>query len=72
MSQYVIWSHEHDAWWGPDRCGYTRELEKAGRYTGEEAGEITVPAIPCGIEVAVPDIVAQRHGTDHVWSIRET
>ena len=68
---YVMWSHEHDAWWGPDHCGYTRDLEKAGRYTGTEAGKIVVQAHPCGIEVAVPEIVAQRHGTDFVFGIRE-
>jgi hypothetical protein len=36
----VIWSIEHDAWWGPGRRGYTRELAAAGRYTRQEALEI--------------------------------
>lgn len=28
-------------WWGPDRCGYTCDLNKAGRYTVEEVKQIT-------------------------------
>jgi len=43
--QYLIWSFEHRAWWGPDRCGYTTDIERAGRYTKEEAGEIVTSSI---------------------------
>lgn len=35
--QYLIWSHEHGAWWGPDNCGYTHVLSRAGRYSKEDA-----------------------------------
>jgi hypothetical protein len=34
---YLIWSHEHSAWWGPDGCGYVRSIAQAGRYSAEEA-----------------------------------
>lgn len=37
MMRYVLWSHEHKAWWRPDHLGYTTELAEAGRYTGTEA-----------------------------------
>lgn len=37
---FVIWSIEHDAWWRPGRCGYTRNLRDAGRYDFKEADEI--------------------------------
>lgn len=37
MMKYVIWSHEHRAWWRPDHLGYTTELREAGRYAGTEA-----------------------------------
>lgn len=34
---YLVWSNEHQAWWGKDRCGYTRHIERAGRYERAEA-----------------------------------
>lgn len=37
---YLVWSNEHDAWWRPNRCGYTGELWDAGRYTESDAAEI--------------------------------
>lgn len=37
---YLIWSNEHRAFWGPVRCGYTTDHVKAGRYTREQATEI--------------------------------
>lgn len=40
QKQYVIWSLEHDAWWAPDWCGYTRSLQEAGRYSEEESAKI--------------------------------
>jgi hypothetical protein len=41
---FVIWSFEHDAWWGPDRTGYTRDLSQAGRYTEADASLIMLRA----------------------------
>lgn len=38
--QYVVWSSEHSAWWGPDEAGYFTRLGHAGRYTRDEALEI--------------------------------
>ncbi len=66
---YVIWSHEHQAWWRPDCCGYTQEVSEAGKYTKAEAGNIVASATPHGIEVIVPVFSAERHGTDYVWGI---
>lgn len=43
---YLIWSHEHKAWWGPNRSGYTSRLSQAGRYGHIEALEICAEAIP--------------------------
>ena len=37
---YVVFSWEHNAFWRPARCGYTRIIEKAGRYSREEAEAI--------------------------------
>jgi hypothetical protein len=41
---YLIWSHEHSAWWRPKRCGYTTHLKSAGRYPKDEALRICVSA----------------------------
>jgi hypothetical protein len=60
--QYVIWSHEHGMWWGPNHCGYTPDLSLAGLYTAEEAGEIMLDAYPPGCEVGMPQSVAERRG----------
>lgn len=46
MPKFLIWSNEHGAWWGPDRCGYVRSLGKAGRYSESEALGICANAIP--------------------------
>lgn len=34
---YLVWSNEHRAWWGPNHCGYTRHIDRAGRYERSEA-----------------------------------
>lgn len=39
-TEWLIWSDEHGAWWAPDKAGYTRDLERAGRYSLAEATEI--------------------------------
>jgi hypothetical protein len=37
---YLVWSNEHAAWWGADRCGYTHIIDRAGRYERSEAMKI--------------------------------
>ncbi len=37
---WLIWSIEHDGWWGPDARGYTINRSEAGRYGYSEASEI--------------------------------
>ncbi len=37
---YLVWSNEHSAWWGPDHRGYTRVIDRAGRYERAEAMKI--------------------------------
>lgn len=41
MKEYLIWSNEHRAWWGPGRVGYTPHVGAAGTYTREEALKIS-------------------------------
>lgn len=47
--------HEHVVWWKPDSCGYTACVDKAGRYTIEEAEDIC----RTGLCIAVAESVAQ-------------
>lgn len=42
---YVIWSYEHNAWWAPNERGYTEDLERAGRYSAEDAGRIVTNSV---------------------------
>lgn len=46
MDEYVIWSHEHSAWWGPGGAGYATRLSRAGRYTRDEALGVCARAAP--------------------------
>jgi hypothetical protein len=56
QSMFLIWSFEHDAWWAPERCGYTKDIAKAGMYSLEEAGQICIDASYSGVaqEVMLP------------------
>jgi len=35
-----IWSFEHDAWWAPASCGYTKDISRAGLYCRADAVRI--------------------------------
>jgi hypothetical protein len=50
-NQYLIWSNEHRAWWGPGHCGYTRGLRDAGRYSRDQAIQVCRDAIPTAMHV---------------------
>lgn len=41
---WLIWSHEHQAWWKPGQHGYTKNRSDAGRYHIKTAIEICVAA----------------------------
>lgn len=38
--RYLVWSNEHRAWWAPECRGYTRNIDKAGRYDRAKALDI--------------------------------
>jgi len=42
--EYVIWSNEHRAWWGPSERGYYTRLSSAGRYSRDHALKICTRA----------------------------
>lgn len=39
-ANYLVWSNEHRAWWGPNNAGYYGSIASAGRYTRDEALKI--------------------------------
>jgi hypothetical protein len=41
---YLIWSNEHGAWWGPGEHGYVHDVAEAGRYTVKRAEAIVANA----------------------------
>ncbi len=48
MKDYIIWSFERNAWWGPYSEGfYVTDVAKAGRYSAEVAGEIVTNSVLC-------------------------
>jgi len=61
MTDWVIWSEEHGAWWKADSNGYTHSLVQAGRYSEENAKRIEENANRVMYdkrsfnEVAIPD-----------------
>lgn len=63
---YLVWSHEHGAWWRPERRGYTTDLDAAGRYSRGEAIKICAlsrdgwrgAGVPSEIPVAEADAFA--------------
>ena len=68
MSHYVIWSFEHDQWWGPNHSGYTPDLSAAGRYYAPEAGAIVTGSV-MGEEVAIHVKTAELYGRPTVSSL---
>ncbi len=59
--KYVIWSYEHDAWWGPYGRGYVHDLEHAGRYDATLAGDIVINSILLE-EIAMLEAIAEKEG----------
>lgn len=51
MNTYLIWSHEHSAWWCAGGHGYTNDVKRAGRFHREEALAVCRQAIPGSREV---------------------
>jgi len=44
LTEYVIWSIEHQAWWPATRMGYVPTLALAGRFSYDEAAAIVAQA----------------------------
>jgi hypothetical protein len=44
--EYLIWSIEHQAWWGPGENGYVTNVDDAGVYSRKRAVDICKRALP--------------------------
>ena len=73
---YLVWSHEHGAWWAPGWQGYTKRLHEAGAFSHAEALAICRAAVPqamhhgalCELPVRLADVLLMlRHadGTEY-------
>ena len=69
---WLIWSHEHKAWWKPNSCGYAKDIREAGRYCHTEAMRIVRQANHCLRDISdaqpeetmCPDYTEETHN-DH-------
>jgi hypothetical protein len=57
----LIWSFEHNAWWGPGERGYVAAVEEAGRYTLSRAEAICLRANIVAINEAIVPLPAIRN-----------
>ena len=66
-ARYVIFGHEHQAFWGPGRSGYVQDLAQAGRYSRADGidicrnaipGQSKAGMVPPEMPIAVADLVA--------------
>ncbi len=55
MKAWLIWSHEHKAWWKPGGLGYTKDRREAGRFMQSEAAQICFEANLTLIGPQTPD-----------------
>jgi hypothetical protein len=71
MSEFLIWSIEHNAWWRPREIGYTRVLSEAGTYDRTRASEIVQRAnIVKFHECMIPIECASPTGPERVHCMR--
>ena len=74
--RYLIWSHEHGAWWAPNQYGYVRDITKAGRYSRIDALHICVDAMTGHPpKLPPPEIMVLESDMEtvygaHQWKIR--
>jgi hypothetical protein len=68
-AKYLIISFEHNAFWAPNERGYTKVIEKAGRYTKEKAEKICLganeylePTNPYEVAVLAPEVESINAG----------
>ena len=61
MGEFVIWSYEHNSWWGPQERGYVSDLSGAGRYSEQDAGRIVTNS------TLLEEIAIEVHALDKLF-----
>lgn len=68
-AMWLVFSHEHGAYWRPNRRGYTVHVESAGRYTYADAHQICDNArsprgdeAPNEVVVPSPELISRLTG----------
>lgn len=70
-SAFLIYSHEHGAWWKPARWGYTGAQAEAGRYSEDEARGICERAAYGWREGQLPpEVMVPADAEDHRAAIK--
>lgn len=59
---YLIWSNEHQGWWGPGERGYKSGYSQAGRYSRERAMQICRDALPTAAHIGMISEIPVRAG----------
>lgn len=62
MKHYLIWSHEHGAWWRPNSRGYSETILDAGVYSEEESAAIVKGSGGRECRYLFPEEVVERRG----------
>jgi hypothetical protein len=76
-TEWLVFSHEHSAWWKPARRGYTDRTSQAGRYTEAEAREICERAAyrwhrgAGGPKALPPEVMVRADAPDMLAAISE-
>lgn len=62
--EYLIWSHHHKTWWGPNASGYRSHIADAGRYALDATNQHLSRGCYCCLvpEVVIPAPPAGLHG----------
>lgn len=64
---YIIWSHKHKLWWGPDECGYVQNFIFAGIYSQEWADAIVARTSVIRAERSEAHHLASFLASEYPW-----
>lgn len=57
---YLIWSNDHNCWWGPGSTGYVASIAQAGRYARQHALQICQDARGGWNGITPPPVIPVR------------